>query len=158
MVVLAVSLGAIWGLRQGDSLSPLSPMLFGIVMEAFSRILDAAVRDGLILGFSIGTAANTSMMVSHLLFADDTLIFCDANLSQLVKLRGILSMFEAVSGLKINLGKSELVLVGDVNNMGGLVALPGCRQALLPMKCLGLAFGAKFKERTIWNPILEKLE
>ena len=158
MVVLAVSLGAIWGLRQGDSLSPLSPMLFGMVMEAFSRILDAAVRDGLILGFSIGTAANTSMMVSHLLFADDTLNFCDANLSQLVKLHGILSMFEAVSGLKINLDKSELVLVGDVNNMGELVALPGCRQALLPMKCLGLAFGAKFKERTIWNPILEKLE
>ena len=155
MVVLAVSLGAIWELRQGDSLSP---MLYGLAMEAFSRILDAAVRDGLISGFSIGTAANTSMMVSHLLFADDTLIFCDANLSQLVKLHGILSMFEAVSGLKINLGKSELVLVGDVNNMGELVALPGCRQALLPMKCLGLAFGAKFKERTIWNPILEKLE
>ena len=67
-------------------------------------------------------------------------------------------MFEVVSGLKINLGKSELVLVGDVNNMGELVALPGCRQALLPVKYLGLPLGAKFKERTIRNPLLEKLE
>lgn len=92
------------------------------------------------------------------MFANDTLIFCDANLSQLVKLHGILSMFEAVSELKINLGKSELVLVGDMNNMGELVALLGCRQALLPVKYLDLLLGAKFKERTIWNPILEKLE
>ena len=28
----------------------------------------------------------------------------------------------------------------------------------LPMKYLGLPLGAKFKERIIWNPILEKLE
>lgn len=54
-------------------------------------------------------------MMSHLLFADDTLIFCDADLSQIAKLLDILLLFEAVSGLKINLGKSELVLSGEVS-------------------------------------------
>lgn len=71
------------------------------------------------------------MMVSHLLFADNTLIFCDANSSYIANLRDILSYFEVVSRLKINLGKSELVLVGEVNNLGELVALLGCRQSLL---------------------------
>lgn len=54
-------------------------------------------------------------MMSHLLFADDTLIFCDADLSQIAKLLDILLLFEAVSGLNINLGKSELVLSGEVS-------------------------------------------
>ena len=63
-----------------------------------------------------------------------------------------------VSGLHINLAKSELVLVGEVSNMGELVALLGCRQSSLPMTYLGLPLGAKFKDRAIWNSILEKME
>ena len=60
------------GLRQGD---PLSLLLFVIVMEALSGLLDQAVREGLFLGFSIGILATNPLMVSHLLFVDDTLIF-----------------------------------------------------------------------------------
>ena len=63
-----------------------------------------------------------------------------------------------MSGLHINLAKFELVLVGEVLNMGELVALLGCRQSSLPMTYLGLPLGAKFKDRAIWNPILEKIE
>ena len=57
--------------------------------------------------------------------------------------------FEAVSGLKINLGKSELVAVGAVHNMEILVAVLGCNQGSLPMKYLGLPLGAKFKDKSI---------
>ena len=67
-------------------------------------------------------------------------------------------LFEVVSGLHINLAKSELVPVGDVLNMDELVAILGCRQSSLPMTYLGLPLGAKFKGRAIWNPILEKME
>ena len=65
-------------------------------------------------------------MVTHLLFADDTLIFCDASTSQIEYLREILASFEVVLGLHINLAKSILVPVGKVTNMGELVALLGC--------------------------------
>ena len=61
-------------------------------------------------------------------------------------------------GLKVNLGKSELVVVGAVHNFELLVAVLGCKQGSLPMKYLGLPLGEKFKDKTIWNPILEKME
>uniref|UniRef100_A0A7N2KQL6 Reverse transcriptase zinc-binding domain-containing protein n=1 Tax=Quercus lobata TaxID=97700 RepID=A0A7N2KQL6_QUELO len=96
--------------------------------------------------------------VSHLLFADDTLIFCDADLDQILILRMILIWFEAVSGLKINLGKSELVPVGVVHNFDLLLNVLGYKQGSLPMKYLGLPLGANFKDKTIWNPIPEKME
>ena len=54
-----------------------------------------------------------------------------------------------MSSLHINLAKSELVLVGEVLNMGELVALLGCRQSSLPMTYLRLPLGAKFKNREI---------
>lgn len=78
-------------LYQGD---PFSPMLFSIVMKALSRMLVLVVNEGLLLGFSVSTTANRPLMVSHVLFAVYTLIFCDANSCQIEKLRDILLLFE----------------------------------------------------------------
>ena len=80
--------GSSRGIRQGD---PLFPLLFDVVMEALSRMLDVVVATGQFTGFFVGSTTNASMMVSHLLFADDTLIFCDADPNQLVTLREILN-------------------------------------------------------------------
>ena len=85
-------------------------------------------------------------MVSHLLFANDTLIFCDVEPTQIANLRAILARFGEASGLSINLGKFELVLLGVVNNLEALVGLLGCGQSSLPLKYLGLPLGAKFKD------------
>ena len=60
--------------------------------------------------------------------------------------------------LHINLGKSELVLVGGVHNLEDLVGLLGCGQSSLPLKYLGLPLGAKFKDLSVWNHILERME
>ena len=97
-------------------------------------------------------------MVSHLLFTDDTFIFCDADPTQIASLRAILARFEEVSSLRINLGKSKLVPIGVVHNIDVLVGMLDCRQSSLPLRYLELPLGAKFKELPIWNPILEKME
>ena len=71
-----------------------------LVMEAVSRMLNKAVIEGRLLGFSAGASSGRSLMVSHLLFADDTMVFCDANIDQIRILHMVLIWFEAVSGLK----------------------------------------------------------
>jgi hypothetical protein len=63
------------GLRQGD---PLSPLLFVVVMEALSRMLNATMNQRLLIGFSVGSRDIEELVVNHQLFADDTLIFCGA--------------------------------------------------------------------------------
>ena len=127
-------------------------------MEALSRMLDVAASAGQFSGFSVGSTVGPSVMVSHLLFADDILIFCDVELTQIANLRVILARFEEVSGLRINLGKSELVPVGGVPNLEALVGLVGCGQSSLPLKYLGLPLDVKFKDLFVWNPILERME
>uniref|UniRef100_A0A2N9GHU0 Uncharacterized protein n=1 Tax=Fagus sylvatica TaxID=28930 RepID=A0A2N9GHU0_FAGSY len=57
------------------------------------------------------------LTISHLLFADDTLILCEAVPEHLTHLRYILLWLEASSGLRVNLGKFELVQVGDVPHL-----------------------------------------
>lgn len=60
--------------------------------------------------------------------------------------------------MRINLAKSELVLVGNVIKVEGLANILGCRVSSLPMKYLGLPLGASFKDKSIWDNIIEKIE
>lgn len=50
----------------------------------------------------MGNNNNGVLSISHLLFADDTHFFCDADSGQIQALRVFLLYFEAVSGLKVN--------------------------------------------------------
>ena len=134
------------GIRQGD---PLSPFLLDIFMEALSHMLVAATAAGQFSGFTVGNVTSSLMTVSHLLFVDDTLVFCDADSNHIIALCGIHSRFEEMSRLKINLGKSELVPGGDVPNLHELVEILGYRESALPLKYLGLPLGASFKDKTI---------
>ena len=116
--------GSSHSIRQGDSLSPL---LFAIVMEALSRMMNRVVENGLLSDFKVGSRDTHWVHVSHLLFADDTLIFSDANPEHIFNLRLLFTWFEAISGLRINFNKSEMVPVGNVVNMAGLAAIMGVR-------------------------------
>ena len=60
--------------------------------------------------------------------------------------------------MKVNVGKSEIVPVGEVNNLAALASILHCRVGSLPMKYLGMPLGSSFKMALIWNPILEKME
>jgi hypothetical protein len=61
-------------------------MLFVIVMDALSRLIDKAIGAGMLSSFSVGRVDSVVLEISHLLFADDMLIFCEADLDHLFHL------------------------------------------------------------------------
>jgi len=110
-------------------------------------MLIAALDQGNLTRFSMGSRESEALVVNHLLFADDMLIFYGAQEKQIRHLRCIFLCFEAASGLRINLGKSEIVPIGAVEDVKGLAHLLGCRVASLP-----------YKSVSIWNGVIEKME
>ena len=68
------------GLRQGD---PFSPYLFVIAMEVLNCLLKRAACDGFLSVYQVQGRGRKGVEVSHLLFADDTLIFCEAREEQM---------------------------------------------------------------------------
>ena len=142
------------GLRQGD---PLSPYLFVLVMEAFSSLLRNAVAGGFVSACKARSKGGEGVNVSHLLFSDDTLVFCGASKVQLLHLSWILMWFEAMSGLRINLDKSELIPVGCVDDVEELAAAIGCKVGSLPTTYLGLPLGAQYRLLAVWDGVEERM-
>ena len=70
----------------------------------------------------------------------------------------VFSCFEAVTGLRVNMSKSEMVPVGEVGNIAMLADSLDCRVGSLPLAYLGMPLGASYKAVSVWNPILEKME
>ncbi|RVW76085.1 putative glucan 1,3-alpha-glucosidase [Vitis vinifera] len=142
------------GLRQGD---PLSLYLFVLGMEVLSNLIRRAVDGGFLSGCRIRGRGEEEMIVSHLLFADDTIIFCEARKEQLSALSWILAWFEAASGLRINLDKSIIIPVGEVEDIEEMAVELGCKVGLLPTVYLGLPLGAHHKAVFMWDGVEERM-
>ena len=141
------------GLRQDD---PLSPYLFVMAMEVFSASIKRAVEGDFLSGCRVKGRSEEGILISHLLFANDTLVFCKPLQDQLTYLSWLLMWFEAASGLRINLEKSELIPVGRVENMDDLAWEFGYSLGSLPTTYLGMPLGAPFKSVTVWDGVEER--
>ncbi|RVW31433.1 putative mitochondrial protein [Vitis vinifera] len=130
------------GLQQGD---PISPYLFVMGMEVLSALIRRAVEGGCISGCRIWRGRGQAVNISHLLFADDAIVFCEARKDNMTYLSWILCWFEAVSGLRINLAKSEIIPVGEVEGILEMAVELGCKVGQLPSTYLGLPWGVPNK-------------
>ncbi|GLT54232.1 hypothetical protein SLA2020_274480 [Shorea laevis] len=92
------------GFRQGD---PLSPFLFILGSEVLSRLLFKEEAAGRLKGLKI---ARRCPAISHLLFADDLLIFGRASISEAACINTCLAKYSTWSGQSINANKSSISL------------------------------------------------
>ena len=84
------------GLHQGD---PLSPYLFILCAEDFHALIQEAENRGRLRGMSL---RREGPKVSHLFFAEDSLLFCCANDNECHTVLDILATYEQASGQQIN--------------------------------------------------------
>ncbi|KAL6191212.1 hypothetical protein ACLB2K_037603 [Fragaria x ananassa] len=90
------------GLRQGD---PLSPFLFLFVNDVLSKMLLKTMASNLIRPVRLGPQ---HILVSHLLFADDSLFFLKVSQDNCLHLSDIIHTYCTASGQRINTEKSSL--------------------------------------------------
>jgi hypothetical protein len=90
------------GLRQGD---PISPYLFLLCAEDLSVMVTKANDDG---NFMVVYTSNGGPWISHLFFADDSLLFCRSSLYQWDALTNVLRLYEAASNQRLNNKKTSI--------------------------------------------------
>ncbi|XP_048232195.1 uncharacterized protein LOC125370487 [Ricinus communis] len=80
--------------------------------QGLSSLITEAERNGEIHGYKV---ARNAPSVSHLFFADDSIIFTRANVQEAEKIAWILHIYEEAPGQKINLDKSETTTSSNVS-------------------------------------------
>jgi hypothetical protein len=89
------------GLRQGD---PISPYLFILCSNVLSGLIHREVNNKSIHGIKV---ARSAPQISHLQFADDSLLFARANQQEAATILTVLDTYQRVSGQMVNMDKSE---------------------------------------------------
>ena len=97
------------------------------------------------------SSAQNDLEITHLQYADDTLIFCEAMTGQMLILGVIFIIFEAISDFHINWGKSSIYPINEVARVESLARVSGGRVGELPTICLGMPLGGKSKSIGIWK-------
>ncbi|PKU82128.1 Putative ribonuclease H protein [Dendrobium catenatum] len=137
------------GLRQGF---PLSPYLFTIVMDGLSACFEEANTNQLFSGISLGNS-----LVTHLLYADDLLVFSKATLREASSLKTILENFESHSGLRVNPSKSSIIFSKNCITADDICLLLNIQQTLSPIKYLGIPVFTKKLSQAHFQPLLLRI-
>ncbi|MCH79282.1 cysteine-rich receptor-like protein kinase [Trifolium medium] len=142
------------GLRQGD---PLSPFLFLLAAEGLNVVMKAMVEQNMFSGYTVGTLNPIS--VSHLQFADDTLLLGTKSWANVRALRAALVLFELMSGLKVNFNKSMLVGVNiPVSWVNEAATALRCKVGKVPFLYLGLPIGGDPRRLSFWEPVVSRVQ
>ncbi|KAL9689689.1 hypothetical protein QQ045_010078 [Rhodiola kirilowii] len=121
------------GVRQGD---PLSPSLFIICMESFSRLLHRHISDGLLQPYFVKTGA---LQVNHLLYADDLLLFTNGTEQSIENLMHMINRFCTWTGQALNSSKSNIFFpqAMDIEHRQDLLQATGFSEDKFPTTYLG---------------------
>lgn len=139
------------GLRQGD---PLSPLLFVLIMEYLTRLLQQAAASG---EFRYDLGCRTMKLIS-LCCADDLLIFCKASPMAVNCVLLAFQRFSDCTGLVANKNKSHLYLGGILEQLNqSLLEQTAFARDEFPMKYLGVPVSSKRWSKDEWFSVVQKI-
>lgn len=140
------------GLRQGD---PISPSLFILAADDLSRLLDRLIIGRKDMMYRM---ARYTMGVSHLAYADDIIIFSQAQRSTILNLMECLDHYMKVSGQKVNVGKSCFYLDKKHYSWAQEISeVSGFQQGSLPFNYLGVPIFQGRKKSSLFMFIRDKI-
>jgi len=139
------------GLRQGD---PLSPFLFLLVVEGFNMLMHVVVDENKFTGYGMGRSSEVCL--THLQFADDTIIFGEKSWLNVCTMRAVLLLFEEVSGLKVNFNKSLLTGVNVSDSwLSEAAMVMNCRRGTIPFVYFGFPIGGDSRKLCFWKSVVD---
>ncbi|XP_060961840.1 uncharacterized protein LOC133032039 [Cannabis sativa] len=90
------------GIRQGD---PLSTYLFIMCAEGLTALINKFEANQVIQGCKVARGAPS---ITHMLFADDSYLFCQATPEAALSVNTLLQTFQQASGQQVNFSKSSV--------------------------------------------------
>ncbi|KAF3785247.1 retrotransposable element ORF2 protein [Nymphaea thermarum] len=126
------------GVRQGD---PLSPYLFLIVAEMFTRSLKHVINNKQV---KLPTIGKDRSDIDSLFYADDLLMFAAYHMKSLKTIKGIFQDLENCSGLTVNKDKSIIIGINTSPiELSKAARILEWQDGQLPFKYLGVSLQNK---------------
>ena len=92
-------------------------------------------------------------------YADDTLVFLEADPDQLNTFKELLDLFASITGLKVNYHKSSMVPINiSADYADSLAGILGCQIASMPFPYLGLPMGTTKPAMKDFAPLIDRVE
>lgn len=131
--------------------------MFLLVVEGLSQFLLSTKRKADLKGIEVAT----NLFISHLLFVDDILLFCNGSREDVFQLKSFMELFLKATGMSINSQNSSIIHEGllGVDLQIIFISLPF---VVLPMggslKYLGFYLKLNSYKKHDWNWLLSKIE
>ncbi|XP_019056494.1 PREDICTED: uncharacterized protein LOC109116119 [Tarenaya hassleriana] len=138
------------GLRQGD---PLSLYLFILAMDVFSHMLDASAKASRIKSH----LKCIEPMITHLAFADDVMIFTEADPVSISEIMRIIEEFGKMSWLHVNRDKYDFFSEADSINRRNLIVATGMKEGTLPVRYLEVPLSPWWLTSGDFQPLIDRI-
>jgi hypothetical protein len=141
------------GIRQGD---PISPYIFVMCIDKLSHLITHAVEMG---DWKALRAGRRGPAVSHLMFADDLLLFGEATEDQMKCVMNILQKFCRLSGQQVSQEKTSIFFSKNTSRgiKDKLLQLSGFRETTSLGKYLGVPLLGRAPKKQDYNYIVEQV-